>query len=375
MPEHHHETRLRRLVQDMVNIYSPSGKEQEITEYLFCLLQRQLEPYGCRISLQPVDESRSNILVETPGQPSASPHPALDRMLFLGHIDTVPAYDIENYQLSPQGDLLYGLGTSDMKSGCAAMIEAFCRSSAAGDLPENTMLALVVGEEETGDGTLALLNEYRFHSALVAEPTGLIPCSRHYGYVEMLARAFGYRRHAAMSGRDTNAIRAMLRFLLQIEDRVELHEPDTVLNIRDLYSSESGFAVPDRCTASVDLHLPPGIDTVAYAERLREFGSTVLEDSRCTAYELEFPTLADGYCLAEDAQLLSQLRQVFTDSGLKWQPGAFTSHSDANLLHAAGCSPVILGPGELAKAHTRDEAVSYTQITAAADLYTRLLQH
>ncbi len=295
-------------------------------------------------------------------------------MLFLEHIDTVPAYDIENYRLRDHKGNLRGLGTSDMKSGCAAMIEAFCSAALSGSLPPRAMLALVVGEEESGDGTQALLREYQFESALVAEPSGLQPCISHFGYVEMLLRTFGYRRHAAMSDRDTNAIRAMLRYLLQLEDRIEQYEENTVLNIRDISSSESGFAVPDRCSASIDIHVPPDVDTADYALDMRDFSQGTIEANGCTTYEIDFPTVASGYTLTENDSVHKLLQNVFSHMDREWDPAAFASHSDANLLFDAGCRPIILGPGELAKAHTRDESVEFSQVTDAAMIYLSLLE-
>ncbi len=44
------------------------------------------------------------------------------------------------------------------------------------------------------------------------------------------------------------------------------------------------------------------------------------------------------------------------------------------MLRQAGCSPIILGPGQLALAHTRDEAVSLDQVYKAARLYAELLR-
>lgn len=354
-------SRLLSLFRDMVDLYSPSGKEEELTD----LIEDHLKNTGLSVERQPVDETRANLLISAgAGTPN---------MLFLGHIDTVPAYDIEHYGFREKDGLIHGLGTADMKSGCAAMIEAFMSAAELGTLPENVLLALVVGEEETGDGTQALLASHSFETALVAEPTNLQPCLEHYGYVELLVRAFGYRRHAAMSDRDTNAIHAMLRFLIQLEDRIENEEPQTVLNIRDLHSSESGFAVPDRCAAAIDLHIPPGTRAQDYATKLQSFIEQSLGKSRASKYEIDFPTLADGFTAAAESSLPQELMKIFQILEKPWEPIAFRSHSDANLLRDAGCQPIILGPGLLAKAHTKDESVEFDQVCAAAEIYARLL--
>ncbi len=353
--------RLLELFRRMLNIYSPSGKEEELCDYL----REYLAGHGLATTKQAVDKTRFNLLISTGRK--------RPRTLFLGHIDTVPAFDIEQYGCTSRGELYYGLGAADMKSGCAALIEAFLIVALAGRLPDTVLLALVVGEEESGDGTKTLLDEYCFEDALVAEPTDLKPCLDHYGYVEMNVRAFGNRRHAAMSGRDTNAIRAMLRFLLRLEDRLENEEPDTVLNIRDLNSSEAGFAVPDRCAASIDLHIPPDIRADTYVAALSPFVDAELVRSGALRHELDFPTIANGYRTDANDPLPRRLQAVHAALNKAWEPVAFTSHSDANLLRDAGCRPVMLGPGQLAKAHTRDESVATGQVAAAAQIYARLL--
>lgn len=353
--------RLLSLFRGMVDIYSPSGKESELAEYL----ERFLTEHGLPFRRQAVDESRYNLII------AASE--CVDT-LFLGHFDTVPAFDIEQYSFSMKDSICSGLGTADMKSGCAAMIEAFITANENGILPHHVALALVVGEEETGDGTLAILDEYSCTHALVAEPSNLKPCLEHCGYVEMILRAFGYRCHAAMSTRDTNAIRAMLRFLLQLEEHVEQESSNVVMNIRDLYSSEAGFAVPDRCVASIDLHIPPDTCAKDYAAELRRFVEERIVHMGATSYELDFPTLANGYRIEPNHPFARRIEQVYQELGRPWESVPFNSHSDANLLRDAGCSPIVLGPGQLAKAHTRDESIDFEQVVDAAEIYTHLLK-
>ncbi|MDA3833268.1 MAG: M20 family peptidase, partial [Spirochaetales bacterium] len=161
--------------------------------------------------------------------------------------------------------------------------------------------------------------------------------------------------------------------LLRLEKQVENSERDIVLNIRDLHSSESGFAVPDSCSAAVDLHLPPGVDVKQYAENLHQFFTTYLDESSVNGYEVEMPFITDGYIIGDEEFLAKKLQSVYQSSELRWNPGAFRSHSDANLLRDAGCAPIILGPGSLAAAHTRDEYVVFDQAVLAAELYTGLL--
>jgi acetylornithine deacetylase len=356
------DSRLKDLFRDMVDIYSPSGKEEEIVTFLADWLRRA----GLPVALREVTEDRYNIeVVWSDAQPDVA---------FLGHVDTVAAFDIERYEFDEREGLIYGLGTADMKGGCAALIEAFLSYVEAGNEPQRAGLFLVVGEEEAGDGTAALLDDWRYPWAIVAEPTNLVPCLSHYSYVEMLVRAFGTRRHAAQAGHDYNAIFSMLRLLLHLAEWIEREYPDAILNIRDLHSSESGFAVPDRCAAWVDLHLPPQAPLEDLSEGLEKLVQDSLTGSAVTHYEMGFPTLAKGYELLHEGLLPELLAVAYRDLDLDFSPGSFHSHSDANLLWNVNCKPVILGPGQLAKAHTRDESISFEQVARAARLYLAILR-
>ena len=354
--------RLRTLLRDMVDIYSPTGKEVQITEFLAGYLRE----HGLPVTLREVSDGRCNVEVFFGDGPP--------EFAFIGHIDTVPAFDIEDYGYAEIDGQVYGLGTADMKGGCAALIEAFIAICETGHCPQNTGLFLVVGEEESGDGTAALTEAMSFPWAIVAEPTDLVPCLGHYGYLEMLVQAFGRRRHASMAGREYNAIFHLLRMLMSLGEFLEASHPAVVMNIRSFHSSEAGFAVPGSCETWVDLHLQPTQDIQQFADQLKILADECLSGTAVTNYEVLFPTLASGYQLDEDDPLFDSLKQAYKDQNIFWEPGTFMSHSDANMLRQAGCSPIILGPGQLARAHTRDEAVSLDQVYKAARLYAALLR-
>ena len=106
--------RLKNLLKALVDIYSPSGKEEGIVEYV----ESYLKNNGLDVIRQKVDENRFNLVVLPKNEEEVD-------LCFVGHLDTVTAHDLENYGFSEEGDTVSGLGTADMKAGCAAMIEAF----------------------------------------------------------------------------------------------------------------------------------------------------------------------------------------------------------------------------------------------------------
>jgi acetylornithine deacetylase len=352
--------RLDQLVQDLIDIYSPSGKEREVLRFTEKYLNRLGLPV-CRVE---VESDRYDLLVRPEGE---EPH-----VLFVGHIDTVPAFDLDNFSYEREGEVIRGLGAADMKAACAAMIEAFVAyRKEYGKLPAAS-LALVVGEEETGDGAAALVDECRSPWAVVGEPTGMVPCLGHYGYVEVELSATGVRAHASMAQAKHNAVSVLLETLLGLTSFVEKHYPAAIYNIRDVHSSEAGFAVPDRCSASVDLHLPPdapvGTVLVALEEHLAAESENESRKIAC-----DFSTVDSGYELPERGLLPEMLKEILTAGKRPWKTSSFRSHSDANQLWSAGIKPVVLGPGSLAQAHTEHESVKVSQVQDAAKVYYDLL--
>ncbi|MFH1059404.1 MAG: M20/M25/M40 family metallo-hydrolase [Pseudomonadota bacterium] len=350
--------RLRRLLRRLVDIYSPSGKEEEILE--FC--QGYLKRRGLKVERQEVDEYRYNLLV--------LPESGEARLALVGHLDTVVAYDLENLGVEDEGDRVIGLGAADMKAGCAAMIEAMVslHERQAG-LP--LALCLVVGEEEDGDGAQALAGEHRFPWAIIGEPTELQPCTAHYGYVEAQLITRGRRRHASLANNHQNPIQAMLDILLRVS-RHMASRPEMAYNIRDLRSAPEGFVVPELCEAWLDVHLPPTSPLGELTRELEEVVAGARRDTPGLEAELKLFGLFAGYQLSDKEPLLKELARICEIHGLTLAPSAFRSHSDANLLWAAGIKPLLLGPGSLEQAHAPNEWVDFAQVRQAAALYQEL---
>jgi len=350
-------SRLRGLLREMIDIYSPSGKEAEIIDFL----GQYLSEGGLPVIRQGVDGIRENLLILPEGREP--------QVVFVGHVDTAPAFDYDNYKCVEEDESISGLGSADMKGGCAAIIEAFrvCWQNCKGEVP--AALALVVGEEETGDGTEAMLAEYRFPWAIVGEPTNLIPCLGHYGYIEIQLITYGRRVHASLADREFNAIRDMLQILLKLTSHFDALRTEVVYNIRDVSSSEAGFAVPDRCEASVDLHLPPDAPLGEIVTELEALVGGLMPAHVRVDDVMTFSTIHAGYQLPDKGLVPDLLKSAYHGQKMEWRPGAFRSHSDANLLWGGGVRPVILGPGQLEKAHTADESINFTQVQIAARIY------
>jgi len=356
--------RLRRTFLDLLEIYSPSGKEEDIKLYLEELLSRA----GFVVQRQEVEEERYNLLVTMgEGEPV---------LYLVGHVDTVPAWDLETFGASEDGEIIRGLGSADMKGGCAAMVEAWLAMAEAlepSDRPRVGLL-LAVGEEENGDGSATFLEQCQPPWVVIGEPTGLAACLAHYGYLEAGFVTRGHRSHSSLPELGHNAVESMLRVLLLLgnDPLFNRAQSDIVYSIREMRSSRAGFVVPDRCEAWIDLHLPPEKNPEALQEAIRRLVAGAGHFIPGLDLELSFDFASAGYSLGNDNRAAETLQAIYPGLGLKLNQDAFRSHSDGNLFFAAGCKPLILGPGSLESAHTPDEQVSRDEVSAAARIYAAL---
>lgn len=356
-------TRLRRILMEMLEIYSPTGKEEDVQLYLEDLLTQA----GFAVERQIVEEDRYNLRVTIGSVPP--------RLYLVGHVDTVTAWDLEEFGPREEEGIIYGLGSADMKGGCAAMVEAFL---ALATLPEEQRppvgLLLVVGEEENGDGSAAFLAGETPPWVVIGEPTSLAACFSHYGYLEAGLMTRGRRTHSSLPELGHNAVESMLRVLLHLgrHPLFDRETPDLVYSIRELSSSRAGFVVPDRCEAWIDLHLPPETDpaTVRQVMEAQVEGATDCIDN--LDLEMTFTFDSRGYRLETENWPATELAELYPRLGLPLKFDAFRSHSDGNLFFEAGVKPLILGPGSLETAHTSDEQTIFSEVVAAARIYAGL---
>ena len=132
--------------------------------------------------------------------------------------------------------------------------------------------------------------------------------------------------------------------------------------------------MPDRCDAAVDLHAPPTGVATRLIEEVRTLVDNCLLGGAAAGHEVEVPTFFEGYRVSPEEPMPLHIEDIYRRRGLSWAPGSFKSQSDANLMAANGdCRPVVLGPGQLGLAHTRDESVVFAQVAQAAGIYLELL--
>lgn len=362
--------RLFGLLHDAVCEYSPSYAEQpavSVFESAIMDADLRLETQNVDTPGAEPDEPRRNLIIRM------GPEPV--ELLWLGHTDTVILPDDEVLDPRIEDGVLHGLGSADMKSGCAAAIEAAIMLSEAGvKWTRGIAIGLVVGEEEYGDGAERLMERVNAPVAIVGEPTGLELCTQHFGYFEAELTTRGKRAHAAVPEFGANAIHAMLAWLTKILEERTTHTDTLVLNPRDVRGSSPLFAVPEGCTSTVDAHIPGIADVGEVRTILDEAMESAKENHGACQFGWEEVFFAQGYALDDDDEAIAPIVKICREMTGHTETTAFRSHSDAALLAKSGCKALVIGPGELGVAHTPEERVNLDQVADAAALYAAIFE-
>jgi acetylornithine deacetylase len=258
------------------------------------------------------------------------------------------------------------------------MVEAVAAVASSGmSLKRGVQIALVVGEEEYGDGVEALIEDELIEAPLtiVGEPTGLRPCTRHFGYVEYEMAGEGTRVHAALARQAANAIHATLDWVAEIFSGVHRlpFASEASISLREIRGGTGLFVVPNKCELVLDVHLPPGERVDTMDEVIETARARIAKRHARSALRSERLYWAPGYVIPEGEPGLKPLLDGFRAMEMPWDPDVFPSHSDASLLHRHGTLPVVCGPGKLEVAHTPEECVSLSETLQAARLYAALI--
>ncbi len=367
-------------LQDLIALPSvnPMGRETgakapylegRVTDYLDSFFQRLGVPYK-RITVLP---GRDNLIAsfECPG--------AQRTLLWDVHQDTVPVEGMTIDPFSPQieGGKLFGRGASDVKGSMAAMLSAFERL--VRERPQgsaNILLACTVDEEYTHRGSSALgAMGLEVDLAIVAEPTMLQIVNAHKGAVRWKAITRGKACHSSRPSDGINAIYRMARVLEQLEleaERLLRSEPDPILgtptlSVGRIEGGQSVNIVPDYAEVQIDRRVIPGEapDTVR-EELLRRINAQLPFEVEFGMPWVRMPALSPKL----SRPWLDQVSQTLTPIlGKETQIESVPFGTDAGPLAAAGIPSIVLGPGDIAQAHTKDEWIEVEQLERAVEVY------
>jgi acetylornithine deacetylase len=323
---------------------------------------------GGRAQVAEVLPGRVNFLATFPGRDPAR------SILFEAHGDTVGG-DVP-VRLDVASGRLHGRGTCDTKGALSSMLFALQQALAGGRrLPVTVHLASTCKEETGCEGVRALLaSGLRADMAVVGEPTNLSVIRAHKGAWRCRIVTRGKAVHSSDPARGANAIYGMRRVLEQLEG----HYPAALAQLADpllgaptmsvglIRGGTAVNVVPDRCEIEVDWRLVPG-----------QTGDALLEDlrRRLPGCEIEPCESYPPFREPDDAPVVQlAARACAAVLGRPAVLGAVPWAANAGFFREAGIPSVLVGPGDIAQAHTTAEFVDLQQVAQAAEIYRQMIR-
>ena len=350
----------------------PPGGEARLAADLETLARH----WGLNTRRCPVDDGGAfNLLV------TAEVSPTAEWLLFESHLDTVSVegMTVPPFQLTARDDRLHGRGACDTKGSGAAMLWALKTYAQAAHRPRNAGIVFVVDEEAGMTGAQAFaareLREFtRLRGIVVGEPTRLRPVVAHHGALRWRSITRGVAAHSADPTKGRSAIAAMLRVVAALEEKflplATASHPLTgraAASINVIRGGRAVNVIPDYCEILCDRRLVPGED-VAHVLATRDAALAGL------AVEHDQQYLAPPLPPENSAALHAWMQPAFAAGQLDATATGAAYATDASHYAGAGAPVLVLGPGDIAQAHTHDEWLERTALARATALYGALLQ-
>ncbi|QSF47701.1 M20 family metallopeptidase [Paenibacillus tianjinensis] len=388
---------LQSLIQ--VDTCNPPGNEHCLSQ----LLQEFLLEAGLdsRITgIGGIEQRRSNLEAVFPGGGGR-------KLMFCGHLDTVSPWTAEAGNYPPHGAVIengrmYGRGTSDMKSGLAAMLLAAVSLHQDGiRLGGDLIFLATAGEEVDSCGARQYAEQHslaELDGLVIAEPTDSRVAVGHKGALWLRISLFGRSAHGSMPQLGLNAVEGMMEVIALLHRHAlewQAHDPvlgSSSLSVNKIDGGVQTNVIPDRCTIDVDIRTVPPL---RHAELRGEITAKLEEIQRLhSGYRYQVEELLDRSVVYTDPgeELIRiALELAGRTGGASGQVGAeevqgeaaanavdtavrgVSYYTDASVLHDHGRLPVLIyGPGDPGLAHQPDEWVDIEAFLDSIDFYRKL---
>jgi succinyl-diaminopimelate desuccinylase len=329
-----------QLTEDLVNIESVSGDEQQIADAIEAALR----------ALDHLDVRRfGNTLVARTDQGHD------ERVVIAGHIDTVPVND--NLPARRDGTALHGLGSCDMKGGVAVALRLAAMPRTNRDVTYLFYECEEVEAERNGLHLLAQTDPQLLEAdfAILMEPSDAVVEAGCQGTLRVDVVTRGERAHSARSWTGSNAIHAAADVLARLNayeprrpviDGLEYREGLNAVFVR---GGVAGNVLPDECVVSVNYRFAPDrSEDEAFAHMREVFEGFEIELSDSA------PAAMPGLSVPAAAAFVEAVGGI-ANPKFGW--------TDVARFSALGVPAVNFGPGDPHLAHKQDELVPLEQIT------------
>ena len=320
------------------------------------------------------------------------------RILFDGHMDTVPVSDISAWKHDPFGaeivdGKMYGRGTSDMKGALSAMLAAAswyaqdCQNDFAGDI----YVAGVV-HEECFEGVAAReISAYvKPDCVVIGEASELNIKIGQRGRGEIVVETFGVPAHSANPEKGVNAVYQMCRVIEEIRNLKPTHHNvlgDGILELTDIKSAPypGASVVPSYCRATYDRRLLTGETKESVLEPLRALADRLMaadptmnirisyaegKEICYTGNTIQGERFFPGWLYDKEEGFVQDVLVQLRDMGFSPEITQYNFCTNgSHYAGEAGIRTLGLGPSREDLAHTVDEYIELEQLEKAAQCY------
>ncbi len=340
------------LLKDVVSIASVSGQEDEVAKYLVT----QMQSFAAESF---VDEAGNAVARLGRGE---------RRVVFLGHIDTVPG----DIPVRIENGKLYGRGSVDAKG-------SFCTAVAAADrLPPEvleklsiTLIGAVEEEAPSSKGARYALKAYpKPELVIIGEPSGWSAMTLGYkGRLVLKLELAKDNFHSA--GDDSTAAEDMLALWQALREWVNTHNYDVTgifdalqMSLQGIQSYNDGLT--QRAEAVIGFRLPPRLPPAVVEVSIRK----LLKDQA----HMSFVGHEQPYRSPKDTALTRAFRSAIRQHGGQPRPKLKTGTSDMNVVAPHWDVPMLAyGPGDSALDHRPDEHLELAEYELAIDVLVAAL--
>jgi succinyl-diaminopimelate desuccinylase len=371
------ERALVQLTQELVRLRSinPPGDEATVAAFVAARLQQA----GMFAEVVPHAEAGRASVVG--GLRGSGERPAL---LFSGHLDTVPAGDNWQHDILAadiSDGKIWGLGSTDMKSGVAAMLVAMEAVQRTGvPLKGDLLFAGTAGEEVDSMGAQCLVREQKLSEVgfmVIGEPTANRVFTAEKGVLWLELYTRGQTAHGSMPHLGVNAIMHMNKLLQALTAAHIPYQAHPLLghftmNVATINGGVKTNVVPDACRVTIDTRTVIGQDHQQILDTVRQLIDHLCADD--PTFHAEVHTITERVPLDipfDNPQVQAFVRTRDRITAQPSVPTAATYATDGSVFVPAYKAPmVICGPGLPEKAHQPNEYVEIAKLIEAARIYT-----
>lgn len=327
---------------------------------MFVHAKQVLEAAGFTCRLDDYGDGHVNLYARR-GQP---------RVLFNCHLDTVPVgegWTRPPLALTVENERAYGRGSCDIK-GAAAVLLALTETSRA-------PMALLFSSDEEGGGGCCVQN-FLDHADLtglkqvvVCEPTQGRAVLAHRGFLSVRGEFAGVAGHSSeLRALKDSAIHRLVRWaeatLAWCESEAAAGRP-TCFNLGVVDALGKSNVIAGEARLHYSARLAPGQSN----EKFLEAVSSLAGADQWAEWVVPFR----GSPLPAAGQSDAAARAFCAAAGLELAPPV-DFWTEAALFSAAGLPVMVLGPGDIAQAHTADEWVALSELEKAFELYNKVIK-